>query len=70
MAKIKMKTHKSASKRFKSTATGKLVRAKAGRSHLNTHMSSKRKRRLDKDTVVHETNMKKLALELPYLQYL
>ena len=68
--KVKMKTHKSAAKRVKVTGTGKIVRAQAGRSHLNVRKSSKRKRGLDRDVVVHETNLNKLALELPYPKYL
>ena len=68
--KVKMKTHKSAAKRLKVTGTGKVVRAQAGRSHLNVGKSSKRKRRLDGDVVVSDTNLKKLALELTYPKYL
>ncbi len=67
--KIKMKTHKSAAKRVKVTATGKIVRGQAGRSHLNVSKSSKRKRRLDRDVVVSDSNLKKLSLELPYPKY-
>ncbi len=66
----KMKTHKSASKRFKATASGKLKRKCANRSHLNTHMSTKRKRRLDTQVIVGEAALDKLALELPYPKYI
>jgi|GEM_PF-708884 len=38
----KMKTNKSASKRFKVTKTGKIKRHKAFASHLKTHKSAKR----------------------------
>ncbi len=41
----KMKTHKSTAKRFKVTATGKLMRTKIGKSHLRRN-KSKRVRRL------------------------
>lgn len=68
--KIKMKTHKSAAKRLKVTGTGKVVRAQAGRSHLNVRKASGRKRRLDRDVVVSDSNLNKLALELPYPKYL
>ena len=67
--KVKMKTHKAAAKRIKVTATGKLVRAQSGRSHLNVSKSSGRKRRLDRDVVVSDSNLNKLALELPYPKY-
>lgn len=40
----KMKTHSAAKKRFKVTATGKLRRRKAFKSHLLEHKSPKRKR--------------------------
>ena len=42
----KMKTHKGAKKRFTVTATGKLKRARAGKRHLNSHKTAKRKRHL------------------------
>ncbi|MCK9267690.1 MAG: 50S ribosomal protein L35 [Alkaliphilus sp.] len=42
----KMKTHRGAAKRFKKTATGKLKRGKAYRSHILTKKSPKRKRKL------------------------
>ncbi len=44
----KMKTNKSASKRFKVTKTGKIKRHKAFASHLKTHKSAKRRRNLRK----------------------
>lgn len=53
MAKVKMKTNRSAKKRFKITATGKIKRYKAGGAHYNTHKSKDRKRRLRKPTLVH-----------------
>jgi large subunit ribosomal protein L35 len=42
----KMKTHKSMRKRFRITANGKLTRRQAGKKHLQSHKSGKRKRRL------------------------
>ena len=42
----KMKTHKGAAKRFKLTASGKVKRFKAYKSHILTKKSSKRKRNL------------------------
>jgi large subunit ribosomal protein L35 len=41
---MKMKTHKGAKKRFKVTGSGKIKRGKAGRSHILTKKTSKRKR--------------------------
>ncbi len=49
----KMRTNSSAKKRFKKTATGKLKRQKAFRSHILTKKTRKRKRDLRQDTVLH-----------------
>ncbi|CAN5293553.1 50S ribosomal protein L35 [soil metagenome] len=48
----KAKTHSGASKRFRRTGTGKIVRQKAGKRHLLEHKSSRRTRRLDGRQVV------------------
>ncbi len=42
----KMKTHKGSKKRFRVTATGKLKRSQAGKKHLLSHKTGKRKRHL------------------------
>ena len=42
----KMKTKKAATKRFKMSATGKVMGTQAGKSHLNACKSRKRKRNL------------------------
>lgn len=42
----KAKTHSGASKRFRLTGTGKLMRRRANRNHLLEHKSSTRTRRL------------------------
>jgi len=42
----KMKTHKASKKRFRVTATGKLKRTQAGKKHLLSHKTGKRKRHL------------------------
>lgn len=57
---MKPKPKKSASKRFKVTGTGKVLRKKAFKSHLLVWKSSKRKRLLRKKTVVHATQEKKI----------
>lgn len=43
----KMKTNRSAAKRFKLTGTGKIKRARGGGHHLNVKKSRKRQRRLN-----------------------
>ena len=53
----KMKTHKGSKKRFHVTAQGKLTRRQAGKKHLLSHKTGKRKRHL-RDTV---TDAGKLA---------
>ena len=42
----KAKTHSRASKRFRVTGNGKIMRRRANRNHLLEHKSSKRTRRL------------------------
>jgi large subunit ribosomal protein L35 len=42
----KSKTHKASVKRFRVSATGKLLRSQAGKKHLNSHKTGKRKRQL------------------------
>ena len=42
----KMKTHKGSRKRFRVTASGLLKRSQAGKKHLNSHKTGKRKRQL------------------------
>ena len=48
----KAKTHSGASKRFRKTGTGKIVRQKANRRHIMEKKPTKRTRRLDGRTVV------------------
>ena len=52
----KMKTNSSAKKRFKVTGTGKIKRKHAFKSHILTKKSTKRKRNLTKDAIVHTAN--------------
>ena len=63
----KIKTNRAAAKRFKKTATGKLKRNKAYKSHILTKKSTKRKRNLRKDIIMDETNVKNMKKILPYM---
>ncbi len=63
----KMKTNRSAAKRFKKTGTGKLVRNKAYKRHILTKKSPKTKRNLRKAEVTDATNAKVMKKILPYL---
>ena len=44
--KIKLKTHKATSKRFRLTGSGKVVRTKGGKSHLRRRTSKRAKANL------------------------
>jgi large subunit ribosomal protein L35 len=46
MPSLKMKSHKGLKKRFKVSATGKVMHKPCGSSHLNSHKSGKKIRRL------------------------
>jgi large subunit ribosomal protein L35 len=48
----KLKTHKGARKRFRLTAGGKVVRHHAGKNHILTKKSRKRKRNLRHSAIV------------------
>jgi large subunit ribosomal protein L35 len=60
----KAKTHSGASKRFRSTGTGKIVRQKAGKRHLLEHKATKRTRRLDGPAVVAANDTKRVKAML------
>ena len=61
----KIKTNRAAAKRFKKTATGKLKRNKAYKSHILTKKSTKRKRNLRQSTITDATNVKNMKKVLP-----
>jgi len=52
----KMKTHRGAAKRFRSTSSGKLVRRRAFKSHILTKKSPKRKRSFRKNVLITPAN--------------
>jgi large subunit ribosomal protein L35 len=56
----KMKTHSGASRRFRLTGTGKVMRRRANRKHLLEHKSSTRTRRLAKDVQLSPGDNKKM----------
>lgn len=51
----KQKTKRAATKRFKMSATGKILRTSGGKSHLNACKTRKRKRNLRGMTVVNDS---------------
>ncbi len=63
----KIKTNRSAAKRFKVTGTGKLKRNKAYKRHILTKKSAKTKRNLRKSAIIDSTNFKPMKKITPYL---
>ena len=63
----KMKTNRSAAKRFKKAGTGKIVRNKAYKRHILTKKTTKRKRNLRKPSMTDQTNVKNMKKILPYM---
>jgi len=61
----KIKTNRSAAKRFKKTGTGKIVFAKSHANHILTKKTTKRKRSLRQSQIVDKTNRKGIRLLLP-----
>ncbi|HZI18753.1 MAG TPA: 50S ribosomal protein L35 [Pyrinomonadaceae bacterium] len=62
----KLKTHKGAAKRFRSTSKGKFKRGHSHARHILTSKTSKRKRNLDIDTLVSEPDQERVERMLPY----
>ncbi len=60
------KTRKSVAKRFKVTATGKVLRSSPGKRHLLQCKSAKRKRNLAKAKLVHESDLPRIKACLPF----
>jgi len=64
--KLKLKTHRGAAKRFKVTATGKILRMHSGKRHLLGTKRPKRMRHLKKLTQVSPADAPKVRRMLPY----
>jgi large subunit ribosomal protein L35 len=62
----KLKTHKGASKRFKKTGTGKVVRNHAFARHILTSKPHKRKKKLHASVVADPADQKVLKRMIPY----
>jgi large subunit ribosomal protein L35 len=62
----KMKTKKSAAKRFSFTGSGKIKRKSACTSHILTKMSQKRKRNLRGTSMMSAADVKSAKQMLPY----
>ncbi|MHB8904654.1 MAG: 50S ribosomal protein L35 [Melioribacteraceae bacterium] len=57
----KMKSNRGAAKTFRKTASGKIKRSKAFKSHILTSKSTKRKRGLRKSTMVSASEQKRIT---------
>ena len=62
----KMKTNRSAAKRFRKTASGKLKHKRAFLRHILTSKTAKRKRQLRRPGLVGPADRKRLDVLLPY----
>jgi large subunit ribosomal protein L35 len=62
----KLKTRKSAAKRFERSGSGKFLRRRANKNHILEHKTTKRKTRLSQKTVVDERDADNVRLMLPY----
>ncbi|QDR80891.1 50S ribosomal protein L35 [Sporomusa termitida] len=62
----KMKTRRSAAKRFKITGSGEFKRAKAFKSHILEKKSPARKRNLRKAAMVSKSDHERVVKMLPY----
>ena len=64
--KKKLKTHRGAKKRFKVTATGKILRMHSGKRHLLGTKAAKRMRKLKKLTKVEKGDVAAVRQMMPY----
>ena len=62
----KMKSKKSAAKRFKVRPSGSIKRSQGYLRHILTKKSTKRKRHLRGTTNVHDSNKRAIRAMLPY----
>jgi large subunit ribosomal protein L35 len=60
------KTKKAVRKRFKITATGKVLRSHSSRRHLLSSKRAKRKRQLGKMANVDKTDIARIKANLPF----
>jgi large subunit ribosomal protein L35 len=64
--KRKLKTHRGAAKRFKVTASGKIIRSHSGKRHLLGTKAPGRMRKLKKLTLVSKADTLKTKQLFPY----
>ncbi|ONH29201.1 50S ribosomal protein L35 [Pseudofrankia asymbiotica] len=57
----KMKPHSGASKRFRVTGSGKIMRRRANRAHLLEHKTSRRTRRLNPEVALAPADNRRIS---------
>ncbi|MCB1229208.1 MAG: 50S ribosomal protein L35 [Verrucomicrobiae bacterium] len=62
----KAKTRKSFAKRFKVTGSGRILRRKQGKRHLNRRKNSKRLRNLGQSALVAKCDEARVKAEMPF----
>ncbi len=62
----KLKTNRSAAKRFKRTGSGEFKRAQSHHRHILTKKSSKRKRQLRSSALIHKSDHHLVVQMMPY----
>jgi len=62
----KLKTHRSAAKRFHVTGSGKIMRMKGNKSHLRRTKSARAKRDFDEMLLVHRADLHRVRRQVPY----
>ncbi len=62
----KMKTRRATAKRFRFTASGKIKRGRANRSHLLTRRSANRMRKLRRPALVSKEDEHRIKQMMPY----
>ncbi|HAH99818.1 MAG TPA: 50S ribosomal protein L35 [Verrucomicrobiales bacterium] len=61
-----IKTRKSVAKRFKITASGKIVRNRPGKRHILAKKSPKRRRKLGTPALVDKTDYSRVVENMPF----
>ncbi|HOH70264.1 MAG TPA: 50S ribosomal protein L35 [Sedimentibacter sp.] len=62
----KIKTNRSAAKRFRKTGSGKIQRSKSGKNHFTGKKASKSIRDLRQGTLVSQADEKRIGKLIPY----
>ncbi len=65
--KTKLKTHRGAAKRFKISGSGKMMMRRAGKRHLLTKKSTRRKRGYAVPIEANKSELQGIRRLLPYL---